>query len=122
MATRLTRDPRRTARAWLAALAVSGGIAGAVAQGVPADEREPNPAAVGAAERAAGDAPNSAERRREAQTTDQIYRELTGQNPNAPDRATLPPAYGTPGQDARTEDQLYRELTGQNPNAPPPRQ
>jgi len=105
--------------AWLAAIVVSGSITGAMAQGVPADEREPNPAAVGAAERAAGDAPSGTQQRRAAETTDQIYRELTGQNPNAPDRATVPPAYGTPGQDARAEERLYRELTGQNPDAAP---
>ena len=102
---------------WMAALAAL--IAtGAAAQGVPADEREPNPSAVGAAERAAGDAPNAATARRDAEVTNQLYRELTGQNPNAPSSAT-PPLYGTPGQDARTEQQLYRDLTGQSPNAAP---
>ncbi len=105
-------------RAWMTALAALL-AAGAAAQGVPADEQEPNPATVGAAERAAGDAPSAAEARRDAQVTDQLYRELTGQNPNAPSPATPPPLYGTPGQDARTEQQLYRDLTGQNPNQPP---
>ncbi|MBX9751793.1 MAG: hypothetical protein K5Q68_19545 [Roseococcus sp.] len=63
---------------------------------------------------------------REAQGEGQIYRELLGQNPNAPGRATPPPASatpgqdarvtppppsGTPGQDARATDQILRELT-----------
>ena len=84
----------------------------------PPAEREPNAAAVREAERAAGVAPGAATRAQEAETTDQLYRELTGQNPNAPVAApTAPPP---PPQEARTEDRLYRELTGQSPNAPPP--
>ncbi|MBW6397438.1 hypothetical protein KPL78_06240 [Roseomonas sp. HJA6] len=119
MATCQTFSLRRPAwMAGLAALALSGAVA---AQGIPADEREPNPAAVGAAERADGDAPSAAEARRDARVTDQLYRELTGQNPNATPDMPPPGPMQSPAQDAREENQLYRELTGQNPNAAPPR-
>ena len=47
--------------------------------------------------------------------SDQIYRELLRQNPNAPGAATPPPPSRTPGQDARATDQIFRELMGQNP-------
>ena len=62
---------------------------------------------------------------RETQAEDQIYRQLLGQNPNAPGRATPPPASATPGQDARATDQIFQQLMGQNPNSsgavtPPP--
>jgi len=106
-------------RAWMAGvvvLALSGAVA---AQGIPADEREPNPGAVRAEERADGDAPSAGEARRDAQVTDQLYRELTGQNPNAAPDVAPPAPMQSPAQDAREENQLYRELTGQNPNAAP---
>lgn len=94
--------------------------AGAAAQTLPTPpaEREPNPGVVRQEERALGIAPTPEQQRREAQTTDQLFRELTGRNPNAPSDATPPPPSRTPGQDARATDQLYRELLGRNPNAP----
>lgn len=57
--------------------------------------------------------------RQEAQTEDQIYRQLLGQNPNAPTAA--PAAPSSPGRqrrEAQAEDQIYQQLLGQNPNAP----
>lgn len=115
MRTSLTPTLFRAGLAGMIALAA----AGVSAQGVPANEREPNPAAVGAAERAAGNAPSAATERRDAEVTNRLYRELTGQNPNAPTSASPPPVYQSPSQDAREENRLYRDLTGQSPNAAP---
>ncbi|UPY39095.1 hypothetical protein [Sediminicoccus sp. KRV36] len=89
----------------------------AAAAQTPLREREPNPAATGAQERAAGIAPTPGAARREAQAEDQIYRQLLGQNPNAPSAATPPPPMNTPGQDARATDQILRELTAPSPGA-----
>jgi len=113
--TSIISSMRTIALTGLAALAATG----AVAQGTPRDEREPNPAVVRPAERAAGDAPSASQQRQEQQTTDQIYRELTGQNPNA--TPNVPPAgpTGNPAQNTRETERLYRELTGQNPTTTP---
>lgn len=91
--------------------------AGALAQSLPTppSEREPNPADVRARERAAGVAPGSSAQSREAQAEDQIYRELLGQNPNAPGAARPPAPARTPGQDARATDQIFRELMTPTP-------
>ena len=94
-------------------------VTGAVAQGIPRDEREPNPAVVGPAERAAGDAPSASEQRQDRQTTDQLYRELTGQNPNAAPNVPPPAPTASPAQNAQETERLYRELTGQNPPPAP---
>ncbi len=67
-------------------LAAACGIAPALAQPLPTprSEREPNPAVVQQRERAAGIAPGEAQQRQEDQTLNQVFRDLTGQNPNAP--------------------------------------
>lgn len=112
------RTPPFLRHAWMAGLA-AGMVTAALAQGIPADEQEPNPSSVRAAEQAAGDAPSAAEQRRDTQVTDQLYRELTGQSATAaPDVAPPAPMEG-PAQDARAEERLYRELTGQSPTATP---
>ncbi|BDG72476.1 hypothetical protein Rmf_24050 [Roseomonas fluvialis] len=87
------------------------GSLGAAAQmPTPRAEREPSAGAVREAERAAGVAPSAAEQARDARTEDQLYRELTGQNPNTP-----PPPGPLPGlrQGPQTPavEQIYRELT-----------
>lgn len=116
----MPRSPaaNRLPHAVLLSCLLSGAAVAQAPRPTPPAEREPNAAAVREAERAAGVAPDAATRAQEGRTTDQIFRELTGQNPNAPVAApTAPPP---PPQEARTEDRLYRELTGQSPNAPPP--
>lgn len=98
-------------------LAAACGIAPAMAQTLPTprSEREPNPAAVQQRERALGIAPGQAQQRQDDQTLNHVFRDLTGQNPNAPASAAPPPPGNTPAQDARTENRLYRDLTGQSP-------
>lgn len=102
--------------ALLALVWAGGALAQAV--GVPPIEQEPRPGTVHEREAAAGLNPSGAQERSDQRTVDQLYRDLTGQNPNAATPAPLPPMGGTPRQDAREEDRLYRDLTGQNPNAP----
>ena len=60
----------------------------------------------------------NAPRQSEAQATDQIYRELMGQSPNAPGTLPPPTTSATPGQDARREQQIFREETGRSQSAP----
>jgi hypothetical protein len=105
----------------LAALLSLGGPGLALAQavGVPPIEQEPRPGAVQQREQSLGLAPSPGQERRQGQEVDQIYRELTGQNPGSTRPAPMPPPLATPQQDAREEDRLYRELMGQNPAAPP---
>jgi hypothetical protein len=97
---------------------LSGAAAAQAPLPTPPAEREPNAAAVREAERAAGVAPGAATRAQDGQTTDRLFRELTGQNPNAPPPNTPLPGL-LPGSQAQQVDQLYREETGRNPNAPP---
>lgn len=105
----------------LAAL-LSLGVSGAAlsqAVGVPPIEQEPRPGAVQQREQALGLAPSGRQQQQQGQTVDQLYQELTGQNPASTRPAPMPPPLATPQQDARDEDKIYRELMGQNPAAPP---
>jgi hypothetical protein len=52
----------------------------------PLDNREPQPGQVHERERAAGIAPGQQQSRKQEQTVDQLYRELTGSDPNAPQK------------------------------------
>lgn len=101
----------------LSLLLAGGALAQAI--GVPPIEQEPNPGVVQQREQSLGLTPDARQNRRQGQEVDQLYRELTGDNPNAmprmPDLAPL----ASPRQDAREEDVLYRQLMGQNPNAAP---
>ncbi|TCZ61250.1 hypothetical protein [Roseicella aquatilis] len=66
---------------------------------IPLDNREPRPGVVQERERAAGVAPSAPENRAEARTVDQLYRELTGRDPNAPASSPNPPLpQGAQGQ------------------------
>lgn len=116
---------RSLALAPLLCLALTGPVLAQGAVGVPPIEQEPRPGAVQQQERARGVAPSTQENRAQERTVDQIYRELTGQNPAMTGPGLTPAPSGTPAQDARSSDQLYRELTGSNPSllapaAPPP--
>ncbi len=88
------------------------GLAAASAQTLPTPsaEREPNPAAVQREERAMGIAPTPQQQRREAAAENQLFRELTGQNPKAPGSAAPPAPLHTPSQDAQATEQLLRQL------------
>lgn len=100
----------------LLTVALAGG-AFAQALGIPRNEQEPNPGAVQQREQALGLSPSAQQNQRQGQAVDQLYQELTGQNPNAPQRMPDIAPLATPRQDAREEDRLYRELMGQNPSA-----
>jgi hypothetical protein len=115
MAARIPPSLHRVSIAGLVALLATA----AMAQGIPADEQEPNPSAVRAAEQSAGDAPSAAEARRDAAVTNQLYREMTGLSPTAAPDVPAPAPMESPAADARAEERLYRELTGQSPNAAP---
>ncbi|RAI58603.1 hypothetical protein [Roseicella frigidaeris] len=75
----------RSAVALLTMLALGGGAAAQPAAGTqPLDNREPRPGQVRDREQAVGVAPDRQQSRKEGQTVDQLYRELTGSDPNAP--------------------------------------
>ena len=95
-------------------------LSGATAQvGVPPIEQEPRPGVVREREAAEGLSLSPQQNRSDQQAVDQIYRELTGNSPNAP--APPAPSAGPPlSQEAGQENRLYQELTGSNPNAPAP--
>lgn len=52
----------------------------------PLDNREPQPGQVRERERAIGIIPDQQQSRKQEQTVDQLYRELTGSEPNAPQK------------------------------------
>lgn len=82
----------RSAAALLTVLALGGGAAAQPAAGTqPLDNREPQPGQVRDRERAAGVAPDQQRSRKEGQTVDQLYRELTGSDPNAPAKPRAAP-------------------------------
>jgi hypothetical protein len=102
----------------LAGGGVAFGQATGPALGVPPNEQEPRPGVVQERERAAGIGQPPGQAQAQQQTVDQLFRELTGGSPTAPQGPAPLPGLGNPRQEAKEEDQLYRELTGQNPNAP----